>query len=137
MRRRKKSSFTSDQLSKKNFMSLKCSKCSNIVEKVDPQVESVLCWECTIKTVPYEEKAIPKKTGFPPGWKIFPVYVHKNGDVYHRGKIQPELKGTLPITEVKQRKRRTKKELDAAKEKKLLKKYNSIQKRKNGRRNKN
>ena len=44
------------------------------------------------------------KTGRPAGWHWMAEFVDKDGTVYHRGKEQPKLKGTLPPTEVKPRK---------------------------------
>ena len=44
------------------------------------------------------------KTGRPAGWHWMAEFVDKDGTVYHKGKEQPKLKGTLPPTEVKPRK---------------------------------
>ena len=49
------------------------------------------------------------KTGRPAGWHWMAEFVDKDGTVYHKGKEQPKLKGTLPPTEVKPRKKPTKK----------------------------
>ena len=76
------------------------------------------------------------KTGRPAGWHYMAEFVDKDGTVYHKGKEQPKLKGTLPPTEVKPRKKPTKKRrtkeqilLDRHKEKKsTLKK--AVQKQK-------
>ena len=35
-------------------------------------------------------------------------FVDKDGNVFHKGKEQPKLKGTLPVTKVKPRKKSTK-----------------------------
>ena len=35
-------------------------------------------------------------------------YVDQDGNVYHKGKEQPDLKGTLPSTKVKPRKKKKK-----------------------------
>ena len=53
-------------------------------------------------------------------------FVDKDGTVYHKGKEMPELKGTLPVTVVKPKKkpkRRTQEQilLDRQKEKKVAK----------------
>lgn len=76
------------------------------------------------------------KTGRPAGWHWMAEFVDKDGTVYHKGKEQPKLKGTLPPTEIKPRKKPTKKRrtkeqilLDRHKEKKeALKK--AVQKQK-------
>ena len=62
-------------------------------------------------------------TGRPAGWHFMNEFVDKDGNVFHKGKEQPKLKGTLPPTKVtpkKKAKRRTKEQilLDRQKEKK-------------------
>ena len=61
------------------------------------------------KMFPIENKPKRVKTGRPSGWHFMNEFVDKDGTVYHRGKEQPKLKGTLPPTEVKPRKKPTKK----------------------------
>ena len=63
-------------------------------------------------------------TGRPAGWHFMNEFVDKDGNVFHKGKEQPKLKGTLPPTKVsppkKKAKRRTQQQilLDRAKDKK-------------------
>ena len=64
-------------------------------------------------------------TGRPAGWHFMNEFVDKDGNVFHKGKEQKKLKGTLPPTKVKpvvkkKTKRRTKEQilLDRQKEKK-------------------
>ena len=45
-------------------------------------------------------------TGRPAGWHWMKEFVDKDGTVYHLGKEQPKLKGTLPPTKVKPVKRK-------------------------------
>ena len=62
---------------------------------------------------PLEEKSY-KPTGRPAGWHWMNEFVDKDGNVFHKGKEQPKLKGTLKSTEVKSRKktkRRTKEQI--------------------------
>ena len=50
-------------------------------------------------------------------------FVDKDGNVFHKGKVQPKLKGTLPPTKVKAKKkakRRTKDEILVARHKEKL-----------------
>jgi hypothetical protein len=42
----------------------------------------------------------------PAGWHWMKEFVDSKGNVFHKGKEQPKLKGTLPSTEVKPRKKR-------------------------------
>ena len=46
------------------------------------------------------EKAVKVKTGRPAGWHFMNEFVDKDGNVFHKGVEQPELKGTLPPTKV-------------------------------------
>tara|TARA_X000001382_G_scaffold90950_1_gene65556 strand:+ start:98 stop:535 length:438 start_codon:yes stop_codon:yes gene_type:complete len=69
-----------------------------------------------------------KKTGRPAGWHFMNEFVDKDGNVFHKGKEQPKLKGTLKPTKVKppkkKKKRKTKDQILVAKykEKQKLKK---------------
>ena len=60
-------------------------------------------------------------TGRPAGWHFMNEFVDKDGNVFHKGKEQPKLKGTLPPTKVKpvkrkKTKRRSKEEILIARE---------------------
>ena len=60
-----------------------------------------------------------KPTGRPAGWHFMNEFVDKDGNVFHKGKEQPKLKGTLKPTKVvakKKTKRRTKEEILIARE---------------------
>jgi len=81
------------------------------------------------ETFEVANKSSYKPTGRPAGWHFMAEFVDKDGNVFHRGKEQPKLKGTLPPTKVKKpkkkMKRRTKDEILVAKyneKKKILKK---------------
>ena len=53
-------------------------------------------------------------TGRPAGWHFMNEFVDKDGNVFHKGKEQKKLKGTLPPTKVqpvKRKKRRSKEEI--------------------------
>ena len=52
-----------------------------------------------------ENKSTYKSTGRPPGWHFMKEFVDKDGNVFYKGKEQPKLKGTLPITKIKPRKK--------------------------------
>jgi len=47
-----------------------------------------------------------KPTGRPAGWHFMNEFVDADGNVFHKGKEQPKLKGTLPPTKVKPVKRK-------------------------------
>ena len=75
-----------------------------------------------------EEPKRKEPTGRPAGWHFMNEFVDKDGNVFHKGKEQPKLKGTLKPTKVvakKKTKRRTKEEILIARQaekKKALKK---------------
>ena len=62
-----------------------------------------------------------KPTGRPAGWHWMAEFVDKDGNVFHKGKEQPKLKGTLPPTKVKSKKKPTKRR---TKDEILVAKYN-------------
>ena len=110
---------------------MKCN-CGGYVA-VGEDVVSVKCSTDVLRTMlsmfPLEEKAY-KPTGRPAGWHFMKEFVDKQGNVFHKGKEQPELKGTLSPTKVKPRKK--KKKLTA--DEKLYKELNKWKKRKKARR---
>ena len=52
-----------------------------------------------------EDKPKRVSTGRPAGWHFMKEFVDKDGNVFHKGKEQPDLKGTLPPTKVKPKKK--------------------------------
>ena len=92
---------------------LQCKFCCEY-QKVDDPVDYITCSICVIRidmikfpeTIPQPHKN--KSTGRPPGWHFMNEYVDKDGNVFHKGKEQPDLKGTLPPTKVKPPKKRKK-----------------------------
>jgi len=73
------------------------------------------------KQFPETTKPARVSTGRPAGWHFMNEFVDKDGTVFHKGKEQPDLKGTLPPTKVsapkKKTKRRTKEEILIARDK--------------------
>lgn len=81
---------------------LECKDCGAI-ECKPITVTAYTCWECVSKMLDCSALPAAKRpTGYPRGWKFMGVFVHANGVVYHKGVEQPELKGTLKPTEIKQ-----------------------------------
>ena len=80
------------------------------------------------KMFPEQNKPTRVKTGRPSGWHFMNEFVDRDGNVFHKGKEQPDLKGTLPPTKIKPKKkvkRRSKEEMLLArheKKKQVLKK---------------
>ena len=92
------------------------------------------------KLFPDQDNPRRVKTGRPAGWHWMNEFVDKDGNVFHKGKEQPDLKGTLPPTKIKPKKkvkRRSKEEMLLArheKKKKVLKKAKTKLQKKNTRR---
>ena len=64
--------------------------------------------------MPKESKSSYRPTGRPAGWHFMNEFVDADGNVFHKGKEQPKLKGTLSPTKVetkKKTKRRTKEQI--------------------------
>ena len=109
-----------------SYKAMECSKCGRLVEKVGYEAKSVVCSHCVLANVgfPEETTSVYKPTGRPAGWHRMKEFVDKDGNVFHRGKEQPKLKGTLPPTKIKKStkkiKRRSKNQIliDRHKEKK-------------------
>ena len=73
------------------------------------------------KQFPDVVKPTYKPTGRPAGWHFMNEFVDADGNVFHKGKEQPKLKGTLPPTKVKPPKKKTKRR---TKEQILLDRHN-------------
>ena len=89
---------------------LECKKCGRWVDNAGENAKTVTCSYCTMMLVgmPEEPKSTYKPTGRPAGWHWMVEFVDKDGNVFHLGKEQPKLKGTLPPTKVKPKKKPTK-----------------------------
>ena len=102
------------------------------VRNVSTEATSVIGSRAVIARIhqmfPEQDKPKRVKTGRPSGWHFMNEFVDKDGNVFHKGKEQPDLKGTLPPTKIKPKKkakRRSKEEILLArheKKKKVLKK---------------
>ena len=90
---------------------LQCKFCCEH-QKVDEGVGYITCSECVVKIdmlkFPDTIKKQKQSSGRPAGWHFMNEFVDKDGNVFHKGKEQPDLKGTLPPTKVKPRKKKKK-----------------------------
>jgi len=95
--------------------SLGCSKCNRTVENVGDLAVKVTCSYCTMMMTGLPEETKRKvSTGRPAGWHFMSEFVDKDGNVFHKGKEQPKLFGTLKSTKVvvkKKVKRRTQEQI--------------------------
>ena len=97
----------------KRFM--QCKVCQSEYVQTGEDAVAVTCSTCVTRITTSQmtlEDFFPsmkiKKTGRPPGWHFMNEFVDKKGNVFHKGKEQPELKGTLSPTKVKPPKKRKK-----------------------------
>ena len=118
---------------------MQCKHCqSEYVRTDDKDVVAVTCSHCVIKRtlalMPMDKyfAKTHKKTGRPPGWQWMNEFVDKDGNVFHKGKEQPKLKGTLKPTKVKPPKKRKK----LTKDEKMFKRAAEYKKRLKARRGK-
>ena len=115
---------------------LQCKFCCEY-QKVDDPVGYITCSSCVVKIdmikfpKSFESKKY-KPTGRPAGWHWMAEFVDKEGNVFHKGKEQPELKGTLKPTKIKAKKKRKKLSADE----KLQRDIKNWNKRKKARRGK-
>ena len=117
---------------------MQCKVCQSEYVQTGENAVAVTCSMCVARMCISHmslEEMIPslmkkKTTGRPPGWHFMNEFVDKDGNVFHKGKEQPELKGTLKPTKVKPRKK--KKKLTA--DEKLYKELNKWKKRKKAKR---
>ena len=116
---------------------LQCKVCYDYI-KVDEDAHAITCSACVMRKT-LELKPMDtffakkhKKTGRPAGWHFMNEFVDKKGNVFHKGKEQPDLKGTLKPTKVKPPKKRKK----LTKDEKLYKRISEYKKRKKARKKK-
>lgn len=119
-----------------NVRYMDCS-CGRQVRNVGEDCESVRCSRCVDSNHykqfadEYKEKRQRKSTGRPAGWHFMNEFVDKDGNVFHKGKEQPKLKGTLEPTKVKPKKkvkRKTRDEILVARHKEKLKAQRKLNK---------
>ena len=106
MARKKKIEYHSYTEGSIRYMS--CMTCGHYTV-VGDSATGVRCSNCVMKTMmnqyPLEESKSYKPTGRPAGWHWMTEFVDVDGNVFHKGKEQPKLKGTLKPTVVKPRKK--------------------------------
>ena len=106
MARKKKIEYHSYTEGSIRYMS--CMLCGHY-EEVGDSATVVKCSRCVnmimARKYPLENKPSYKSTGRPVGWHWMTEFVDKDGNVFHKGKKQPKLKGTLKPTVMKPRKK--------------------------------
>ena len=106
-----------------SYITLPCSKCGRLVENCGESAVKSTCSVCVMGMVGMPSEPVQRvSTGRPAGWHFMNEFVDKDGNVFHKGKEQPKLFGTLKPTKVKpivrkKTKRRSKDEIMVAREK--------------------
>ena len=91
-----------------------CKVCQSEYVPVDEGTGAITCSQCVIRKTlalkPMDEFFGKQRvsTGRPAGWHFMNEFVDKDGSVFHKGKEQPKLKGTLKPTKVKPPKKKKK-----------------------------
>ena len=110
MARKKKIEYHSYKEGTIRYMS--CMVCGHY-EAVGESATAVKCSRCVslimMDKYPHAKPKSYKPTGRPAGWHWMSEFVDKDGNVFHKGKEQPKLKGTLKPTVVKPTKKKRKK----------------------------
>ena len=117
---------------------MQCKHCKSEYVLVSENIVAVTCSNCVTRITTsqmaledfYPSWKKKNKTGRPAGWHFMNEFVDKKGNVFHKGKEQPELKGTLKPTKVKPKKKRKKLTADE----KLFKKAASYKKKQKAKR---
>jgi len=89
-----------------------CKSCQSNYVKCGEKTIATTCSMCVIRIdmIKFPETIKKQKvsSGKPAGWHFMNEFVDKDGNVFHKGKEQPKLKGTLKPTKVKVRKKKKK-----------------------------
>ena len=95
---------------------MQCKVCQSEYVQTSEDAVAITCSGCVTRITTsqmtledfYPSWKKQKKTGRPAGWHFMKEFVDKKGNVFHKGKEQLELKGTLKSTKVKPPKKRKK-----------------------------
>ena len=83
---------------------MECKQCGTMTP-CGEDATAVTCPDCCRenfeKDFPFQPTTGYKPTGRPRGWAFMKEFVDKEGNVFHKGKEKPELKGTLQPTVIK------------------------------------
>ena len=89
-----------------------CKSCQSDYVKCGEKTIAATCSMCVIRIdmIKFPETIKKQKvsSGKPAGWHFMNEFVDTDGNVFHKGKEQPKLKGTLKPTKVKPQKKRKK-----------------------------
>lgn len=86
---------------------MQCKECGAWQYDVPGDIIGITCAMCVQEMVGLPEDVIPKVKR-PPGWHFRKVFVDAEGNVFHKGVEQPDLKGTLDPTKIEKKKSKKK-----------------------------
>ena len=101
---------------------MECSICGAFEKGIDKLTESIVCSECLMRKVlklwdPIKSARTGAKKA--KGWHWMKEFVDVDGNVFHKGKEIPKLKGTLPPTKIEKTVYKKKKKKKESYEKKI------------------
>ncbi len=85
---------------------MECKRCGQM-SKCGEETTAVTCSDCVSEMVDPVESSY-KPSDKPRGWTLMAEFIDKDGNVYHRGVEQPELKGKLEPTKVEKNRPKSK-----------------------------
>lgn len=102
-----------NQRSDTMYRYMSCKVCGQM-EVVGETTTAVTCSDCVMEMVePPQQSKRKISSGRPAGWHFMAEYVDKDGNVFHRGKEQPKLKGTKEPTVIEKKQKISKNERNA------------------------
>jgi len=84
------------------YFYMECKRCGAFSHTGEGSI-STTCYECVQELVDPPEIKSKRNTGKPSGWHFMKEFVDKDGNVFHRGKEQLKLKGTLKPTVIEKK----------------------------------
>jgi hypothetical protein len=99
---------------------MECKLCGQMELSSEGSI-STTCHDCVREMTDPPEISTRGNTGKVSGWHFMKEFVDKNGNVYHRGVEQPQLKGKLEPTTIEKKNKLSKKEKECYKQEAAVK----------------
>tara|TARA_R110000744_G_scaffold151931_3_gene265652 strand:+ start:2597 stop:3109 length:513 start_codon:yes stop_codon:yes gene_type:complete len=108
-----------NQNPEQDYRYMECKLCGQM-EMSSAEI-STTCHDCVREMTDPPEISVRGNTGKVSGWHFMKEFVDKNGNVYHKGIEQPQLKGKLKPTVVEKKNKLSKKEKEVYKQEAAVK----------------
>ena len=95
----------------RDYRYMECKVCGQFAVTSEDSI-AITCFECVQEMVDPPEISMRGNTGKVSGWHFMKEFVDKNGNVYHKGVEQPQLKGKLKPTVIEKKDKLSKKDKD-------------------------